>query len=166
MFDNCGQDCCARSRILVERSVHERVVELFAAATERVKVGDPADAATEVGPLVSVRQRERVEGYVAERRSTEGATLVTGGTRPDDPALANGAYLRPAVFDRVRPDMPIAREEVFGPVVAVIPFDTEAEAVRPRERARPTACRDRSGAATSAGRCGPRRPCESGRRQR
>ena len=129
VFDNCGQDCCARSRILVERSVHERVVELFAAATERVRVGDPSDPATEVGPLVSFRQRERVEGYV-ESGLAEGATLVTGGVRPNDPALADGAYLLPAVFDRVAPSMRIAREEVFGPVVGIIPFDTDEEALR------------------------------------
>jgi betaine-aldehyde dehydrogenase len=128
VFDNCGQDCCARSRILVERSVHERVVELFAAATERVKVGDPSDEATEVGPLVSTRQRERVERYVAIGLE-EGARLVTGGVRPSAANLAGGAYLMPTVFDGVRPDMTIAREEVFGPVVAVIPFDTEEEAV-------------------------------------
>ena len=129
VFDNCGQDCCARSRIIVERSVHERVVELFAAATERVVVGDPSDPATEVGPLVSFRQRERVEGYV-ESGLAEGATLVTGGVRPADPALADGAYLLPAVFDHVTPEMRIAREEVFGPVVGVIPFDTDEEALR------------------------------------
>ncbi len=129
VFDNCGQDCCARSRIIVERSVHERVVELFAAATRKVKVGDPSDPATEVGPLVSFRQRERVEGYVRSGRE-EGAVLVTGGVRPTDPALANGAYLMPAVFDHMTPDMTIAREEIFGPVVGIIPFDTEDEAMR------------------------------------
>jgi acyl-CoA reductase-like NAD-dependent aldehyde dehydrogenase len=99
------------------------------AATERIRVGDPSDPETEVGPLVSFRQRERVEGYVESGRS-EGATLVTGGTRPTDPALADGAYLLPAVFDHVTPGMRIAREEVFGPVVGVIPFDTDEEALR------------------------------------
>ena len=128
VFDNCGQDCCARSRILVERSVHERVVELFARATERLAVGDPADEATEVGPLVSARQRERVERYVSVGLE-EGGRLVTGGVRPSDPALADGAYLLPAVFDGIGQEMTIAREEVFGPVVAVIPFDTEEDAV-------------------------------------
>jgi acyl-CoA reductase-like NAD-dependent aldehyde dehydrogenase len=129
VFDNCGQDCCARSRILVERSVHDRVVELFADATRKVKVGDPLDEATEVGPMVSLRQRERVLDYIAIGRD-EGAELVVGGTAPDDPALAVGAYVLPTVFDGVSNDMRIAREEVFGPVVAVIPFDTEEEAVR------------------------------------
>ncbi|HEX8938581.1 MAG TPA: aldehyde dehydrogenase family protein [Candidatus Limnocylindrales bacterium] len=129
VFDNCGQDCCARSRILVERSVHDRVVELFAEATRKVVVGLPSDDATEVGTLVSFRQRERVMDYVAIGQE-EGAELVVGGTIPDDPALANGAYLLPTVFDNVSNDMRIAREEIFGPVVSIIPFDGEDEAVR------------------------------------
>jgi betaine-aldehyde dehydrogenase len=128
VFDNCGQDCCARSRILVERSVHERVVELFAEATRKVVVGDPADDATEVGTLVSFKQRDRVRDYI-EIGLGEGANLVVGGAAPDDPALADGAYLMPAVFDGVNNDMRIAREEIFGPVVSIIPFDTEAEAI-------------------------------------
>ena len=129
VFDNCGQDCCARSRILVERSAHEHVVELFAAATRNVKVGDPADEATEVGPLVSAKQRDRVKDYI-EIGLGEGASLVVGGAAPDDPALAEGAYLLPTVFDGVDNDMRIAREEIFGPVVSIIPFDTEEEALR------------------------------------
>jgi acyl-CoA reductase-like NAD-dependent aldehyde dehydrogenase len=129
VFDNCGQDCCARSRIIVHRSVHEKVVRLFAEATQKVKVGDPSDAATEVGPLVSFKQRRRVVDYV-ESGVAEGAELVVGGVPPTDPGLAQGAYLLPAVFDRATPDMRIVREEIFGPVVAVIPFDTEEEAVR------------------------------------
>jgi acyl-CoA reductase-like NAD-dependent aldehyde dehydrogenase len=129
VFDNAGQDCCARSRILVERSAHERVVELFAEATRNVKVGDPADDATEVGPLVSAKQRDKVKDYI-EIGLGEGATLVVGGTPPEDPALAAGAYLLPTVFDGVDNDMRIAREEIFGPVVSVIPFDTEEEALK------------------------------------
>ena len=129
VFDNCGQDCCARSRILVERSVHEKVVELFAKATEAVKVGDPSDPTTEVGPLVSFKQRAKVEAYVASGQA-EGASLVTGGVRPTDPSLAEGAYLMPAVFDHMGPDMRISREEIFGPVVGITPFDTEEEALR------------------------------------
>jgi len=129
VFDNCGQDCCARSRILVERSVHERVVELFAEATRKVKVGDPLDEATEVGTLVSERQRERVMDYIEIGRS-EGATIVVGGEPPTGPEFATGAYLQPTVFDNVSNDMRIAREEIFGPVVAIIPFDSEEHAVR------------------------------------
>ena len=129
VFDNCGQDCCARSRILVERSVHERVVELFAEATRKVVVGDPMDEATEVGPLVSFRQRERVQDYIAAGLE-EGAELVVGGTAPKEGPMAEGAFLMPTVFDAATNDMRIAREEIFGPVVTVIPFDTEEEAVR------------------------------------
>ena len=129
VFDNCGQDCCARSRILVERSAHDRVVELFAEATRNVKVGDPLDDATEVGTLVSAKQRDRVKDYI-EIGLGEGATLVVGGTAPDDPTLADGAYLLPTVFDGVDNDMRIAREEIFGPVVSIIPFDSEEEALR------------------------------------
>ncbi|HXI46533.1 MAG TPA: aldehyde dehydrogenase family protein [Candidatus Acidoferrales bacterium] len=129
VFDNCGQDCCARSRILVERSAHDKVVELFAEATRKVVVGDPADDKTEVGTLVSFKQRDRVRDYI-EIGLGEGAQLVVGGVEPDDAALKGGAYLMPAVFDNVSNDMRIAREEIFGPVVSIIPFDTEAEAIR------------------------------------
>jgi betaine-aldehyde dehydrogenase len=129
VFDNCGQDCCARSRILVERSAHEKVVELFAEATRKVVVGNPADEATQVGTLVSFKQRERVEHYI-ELGLEEGANLVVGGVEPEDDGLKNGAYLMPAVFDGVSNDMRIAKEEIFGPVVSIIPFDTEAEAIR------------------------------------
>ena len=129
VFDNCGQDCCARSRILVERSAHDQVVELFAAATQRIKVGDPTDESTEVGTLVSFKQRDRVRDYI-EIGLGEGANLVVGGRAPEDEALADGAYLMPAVFDGATNDMRIAREEIFGPVVTIIPFDTEAEAIR------------------------------------
>jgi acyl-CoA reductase-like NAD-dependent aldehyde dehydrogenase len=129
VFDNAGQDCCARSRIFVERSVRERVVELFAEATRAVKVGHPADEATQVGSLISQKQRDRVRDYI-EIGLGEGATVVVGGSAPDDPVLADGAYLLPTVFDGVDNDMRIAREEIFGPVVSVIPFDTEEEALR------------------------------------
>jgi betaine-aldehyde dehydrogenase len=129
VFDNCGQDCCARSRIIVERSVHDKVVELFAAATLKVKVGDPADPATEVGTMVSFRQREAVLDYIRIGRE-EGGRIVVGGAAPTDPALAQGAYIQPTVLDQVTSRMRIAQEEVFGPVVVVIPFDTEDEAIR------------------------------------
>ncbi len=129
VFDNCGQDCCARSRILVERSAHDQVVELFADATRAVKVGPPSDEATEVGTLVSFKQRDRVKDYI-EIGLGEGATVVVGGEPPTDAALADGAYLMPTVFDNVSNDMRIAREEIFGPVVSVIAFDTEEEALR------------------------------------
>ncbi|HET7495762.1 MAG TPA: aldehyde dehydrogenase family protein, partial [Candidatus Limnocylindrales bacterium] len=97
--------------------------------TRAVKVGDPADEATQVGSLISQKQRDRVRDYI-EIGLGEGATVVVGGSAPDDPALADGAYLLPTVFDGVDNDMRIAREEIFGPVVSVIPFDTEEEALR------------------------------------
>ncbi len=129
VFDQTGQDCCARSRIIVERSVHERVVEGFVAATRKVVVGDPADPATEVGPMVSLRQRERVLDYIRIGQE-EGASLVCGGRAPDAPEMADGAYVELTVFDHVETAMRISQEEIFGPVVAVIPFDTEEEALR------------------------------------
>ena len=130
MFDNCGQDCCARSRILVERSVHERVVELFAAATERVKVGDPSDPATEVGPLVSFRQRERVEGYV-ESGLAEGRDAGDRRRPPERP----GARRRRLPAPRgVRPRGPVddgsPARRCSGRWSAIIPFDTDEEALR------------------------------------
>jgi betaine-aldehyde dehydrogenase len=129
VFDNAGQDCCARSRILVEASVHDRVVDLFEAATRQVAVGDPADEKTEMGSLVSERQRERVAGYVEIGRE-EGAELVYGGEAPTGDPYDAGAYWMPTIFDGCRTDMRIVREEIFGPVVAIIPFSDEADAVR------------------------------------
>ncbi len=129
VFDNAGQDCCARSRIFVEASVHDRAVELFTAATRKVAVGDPALDATEMGSLVSQRQRERVSDYIAIGRD-EGAELVYGGEAPTGEPFDIGAYLMPTIFDACRTDMRIVREEIFGPVVAIIPFRDEAEAIR------------------------------------
>ncbi|HXR27793.1 MAG TPA: aldehyde dehydrogenase family protein [Candidatus Baltobacteraceae bacterium] len=129
VFDNAGQDCCARSRIFVERSVHDKVVQLFADATRKVVVGDPANEKTEVGSLVSLKQRERVAGYV-EVGLSEGAELVLGGKAPDAAEFCNGAYYLPTVFDHATTGMRIVREEIFGPVVSIIPFDDEADAVR------------------------------------
>ena len=129
VFDNAGQDCCARSRIFVERAVHERVVEAFAEATRNVKLGDPADETTEMGSLISFKQRDRVLDYIGIGRE-EGAELVVGGSAPTGDALKDGAYLLPTVFDNATNDMRICSEEIFGPVVSIIPFDTEDEAVR------------------------------------
>ena len=129
VFDNAGQNCTARSRILVERSVHERVVELFAAQVAKLLVGDPADDKTQVGSLVHQRQRERVMEFV-ESAQQEGAHLVAGGHAPTDAALANGAFLMPTIFDGANADMRFIREEIFGPVVGIVPFETEEEAVR------------------------------------
>ncbi|HEY1315980.1 MAG TPA: aldehyde dehydrogenase family protein [Gaiella sp.] len=129
VFENAGQDCCARSRLLVESSAKDELLERYAAATRAIVVGDPEDEATQMGPLVSAAQRETVEGYVS-RGVDEGATLLQGGVRPDGDGLADGFYLRPTILDGCRNEMVVAREEIFGPVVSVIEFSTEEEAIR------------------------------------
>jgi betaine-aldehyde dehydrogenase len=129
VYDNAGQDCCARSRVLVERGVFDRFVEGFVERARAIRLGDPADEATEMGPLVSAEQRRRVEGYL-RAGDEEGARRLCGGEAPADGALAGGHYLTPAVYVDVAPAMRIAREEVFGPVVCILPFEGEEEAVR------------------------------------
>jgi acyl-CoA reductase-like NAD-dependent aldehyde dehydrogenase len=128
VFENCGQDCCARSRLLVEASVHDEVVERYAATTAAIRVGMPEDPQTQVGPMISSGQRDTVEGYI-RRGIEEGASVVTGGDRPDG-ELDEGFFLRPAVLDGCTNEMTVAREEIFGPVVSVIRFRDEAEAIR------------------------------------
>ena len=118
VFDNAGQDCCARSRILVERSAYDRFVELLIEATRGVKVGDPEDDATEMGPLISAAHRETVSSFV------EGEPLFRGEA-PD-----GAGFWFPCTLVEATNDDRIAREEVFGPVAAVIPFADEAEAIR------------------------------------
>src|SRR5947209_3608633 len=127
VFENCGQDCCARSRLIVERSAKDELLEHYVAATEAIRVGMPEDPDTQVGPMISAGQRETVEGYI-RTGVEEGARLVTGGDRPNG-ALGRGFFLRPAVLDGATNQMRVAREEIFGPVVSVITFDTEEEAI-------------------------------------
>jgi betaine-aldehyde dehydrogenase len=124
---NNGQACVAQTRILAPRARYREVVDALATAFRGVPVGDPMSPETIVGPLVSARQRDRVEGYLAAGKK-EGARLVCGGGRPA--GLARGWYVEPTVFADVRNDMKIAREEIFGPVVAVIPYDGVDDAVR------------------------------------
>ena len=126
-FGNAGQSCSARTRVFVERGAHDRFLEAFAAATKRAIVGDPLDPKTEIGPLVSKSQWDTVHGYV-EAGKAEGCELITGGGRPAAPAT--GAYYAPTILARAANSMRVSREEIFGPVVVVIPFDTEADAVR------------------------------------
>jgi len=120
-----GQSCEARSRVLVEKPLYEDVVAQLAAYAGQVRVGDPLDPETQVGSLISTAHRERVHGFV-ERGRAEGAETVTGGTVPEGP----GAFYPPTVVAQVDTRMEIAQEEVFGPVVTVIPFEDEADAVR------------------------------------
>ncbi|HKB78189.1 MAG TPA: aldehyde dehydrogenase family protein [Thermoanaerobaculia bacterium] len=122
---NAGQDCCARSRIVVQKAIYDRFSRALCDAFANVRVGDPLEEATEMGPLVTAGQRGRVQGYI-DTGKREGATLATGGDVPWE----RGWFLRPTVFLDVKPGMRIAREEIFGPVVAVLAFDSEADAVR------------------------------------
>jgi betaine-aldehyde dehydrogenase len=128
-FGNAGQDCCARSRVLVERSVYEEVVEHFVARVRALRVGDPEDSATQIGSLISSGHREKVDGWV-RRGVEEGATLCTGGRNLTGGLYDRGSFYEPAVFRDVTPAMAIAQEEIFGPVVSILPFDTEEEAIR------------------------------------
>ncbi len=129
VFGNCGQDCCARSRILVQRSIYEEFVERLARRTATLQLGQPLDEKTEIGPLISSGQRQRSLDYIALGRQ-EGVQLITGGTVPAMPDNQAGYFLQPAILTQVDNKMRVAQEEIFGPVVCVIPFDTEEEAVR------------------------------------
>lgn len=125
-----GERCTAASRLLVQRTVHDRFVERLAERVRRIRVGDPHDPETEVGPLIHPEHWQRVRGYMDVARA-EGAQIIAGGDRPaNSPSLARGNYFAPTLITGVRNDMRIAQEEIFGPVLVVIPFDDEAEAVR------------------------------------
>jgi len=119
VFDNAGQDCCARSRILVQANVYDRFLDLLVEATRTLRVGDPEDEATEMGPLISAAHRDTVDSFVQ---------ATTPAFRSDAPEGKGFWY--PATLVEARPDDPIAREEVFGPVAALVRFEDEAEAVR------------------------------------
>jgi len=128
VFGNAGQDCCARSRAFVHERVYEAFLEKFVSRTRSLKVGDPMDPETEVGPLISSSQRERVLGYIHIGQG-EGARLACGGDVPTDPGRSQGSYLLPAVMANVQNRMRVAQEEIFGPVLCVIPFRDEDQAV-------------------------------------
>ena len=125
---NSGQVCNALSRILVPEARKDEFVDALAAAMESLTVGDPSDPGTRIGPLVAQRQQERVRGYI-EAGKSEGARLVIGGSEMPD-GLDTGWYVRPTLFSDANNDMRIAREEIFGPVLTVIPYRDEDEAVR------------------------------------
>ncbi|MGH2540789.1 MAG: aldehyde dehydrogenase family protein, partial [Actinomycetota bacterium] len=125
VFDNAGQDCCARSRQFVQRGIYDEYVERFAASTDAIVVGEPLDEATQMGPLISEGQRRTSQDYLALGIEA-GARHVTGGDMPG----GDGYFMRPAVLADVDNSWRVAREEIFGPVVCLIPFDTEEEAVR------------------------------------
>ena len=120
-FDNSGQDCCSRSRVLVQRSAFDRFMELLEPAVKNFTVGDPADPATAMGPLISARHREKVSSYIDDT-----ATVAFRGTAPAGP----GFWFPPTALAPVSPDSRQWREEIFGPVIAVMPFEDEADAIR------------------------------------
>ncbi len=127
-FINGGQTCTAWTRLLVPESLHDEVVEMAVSASAKYTVGDPTDDATRIGPMSSATQRDRVESYIT-RGVQEGAELAVGGPGAPEGVATEGAYVRPTIFSGVRPDMVIAQEEIFGPVLAVMPYGDVDEAV-------------------------------------
>lgn len=128
IFSGAGQSCVAGSRLIVERNIHGAFVQRLVGAAQRIAIGDPLDEATHLGPIQNARQFERVSSMVRDGVS-EGARLVSGGSAPAALAQA-GYFFAPTILDQVSPGMEIAREEVFGPVLSVLPFDHEEEAVQ------------------------------------
>jgi len=120
--------CCAGTRLFVEQKMHDEFADKLARSAQGMKQGNPFDPETRVGPLVSREQLERVTGYLAAGKK-EGAKALVGGERNTAKGLENGYYVKPTVFTGVNNDMKIAREEIFGPVVSVIPFKDENDAV-------------------------------------
>ncbi|MBI3892600.1 MAG: aldehyde dehydrogenase [Candidatus Wallbacteria bacterium] len=128
IFLNQGEMCCAGSRILVQDSIHDRFVEQLVERARKIVVGHPAAWETKMGALITPEHRRRVLGYV-QKGIAGGARLLTGGRPAEAPELVSGNYVEPTVFDRVTPEMTIAREEIFGPVAAVMSFQDEASAI-------------------------------------
>ena len=128
IYYNAGQSCEARSRLLIQSSIYERFVEAFVKQTSRIRVGDPLDAETQVGAIISPSQLESIESYIDMGRR-EGAEVVIGGERPADDRLHSGNFLLPTALAHASNEMRVAQEEIFGPVVVMIPFETEEEAV-------------------------------------
>ena len=129
VFGNCGQDCCARSRLLVQRSIYDEFVERFARRTASLQIGQPLDEKSEIGPLISSGQRQRSLDYVALGRQ-EGAEVISGDPIAGINNAREGYFMRPAILTNVNNRMRVAQEEIFGPVVCIIPFEGEEEAIR------------------------------------
>lgn len=127
-FIGAGQTCIAGSRLVVHRSVHDEFLDALAAVAEEIRIGDPGDESTQLGPVISARARDRILARVADA-VRDGARVVTGGAAATVPGLEGGFFVKPTVLADVANDMAVAREEIFGPVVVVIPFDDEDEAV-------------------------------------
>jgi betaine-aldehyde dehydrogenase len=129
VFANAGQDCCARTRVFVQRDILDDFTERFVARTRQLRVGDPLAAETEIGSLVSSGQKQRTLDYV-RLGAEEGATMLTGGDPAPGSGLEQGCFVLPVVLGDVRNEMRVAREEIFGPVACIIPFTDEDDAVR------------------------------------
>ncbi|WP_375341744.1 aldehyde dehydrogenase [Patulibacter defluvii] len=129
IFAASGQTCVAGSRLFVHRDVHDELVARLVERARTIRLGDPRRAETEMGPVAFVQQRDRIEQYVAIALE-EGATLACGGRRPEGEEVARGCFYEPTIFTGVRNDMRIAQEEVFGPVLSVLAFDDEEQAIR------------------------------------
>lgn len=129
IFGNKGEMCTAASRLLVHQDIHDRFVDELAARAKKLRVGNPADPASQMGSQISSRQMDRILDYI-ESGKQDGARLVTGGERDVEGDKAKGFFIKPTVFSEVKPEMKIAREEIFGPVVSTIRFSDTEEAVR------------------------------------
>jgi aldehyde dehydrogenase (NAD+) len=128
IFSAAGQTCQAASRIFVQESIHDEFLDRFAALARRIRVGDPLAEGTQMGAQISAQHRDRIAGYV-DSGVSEGAQLICGGKRPDDPALSGGYYFTPTILDGVNGSMKMIREEIFGPVTGVMSFTDEADAL-------------------------------------
>jgi len=127
-FQNVGQNCAQPSRLYLHEKIHDRFVDKFVETAKKIKVGDPSDKDTEMGPVVSKDQRDRIE-YFIKTAIDEGAKLVLGGKRPTTPPLDRGYFVMPTVFTNCTADMTIIREEVFGPVVGCLKFSSDEEVI-------------------------------------
>ncbi|MEX2116731.1 MAG: aldehyde dehydrogenase family protein [Bacteroidota bacterium] len=128
IFYHQGQCCEAGSRLFLPTGLHDSFVEKLVAKTKKLRLGDPADLATDLGPVISRKQQERVLGYI-EQGKKQGATVAVGGGAPHDPGLEKGFFVQPTVFTNVKNSMVIAQEEIFGPVLSVLRYESDDEAV-------------------------------------
>jgi aldehyde dehydrogenase (NAD+) len=129
IFAATGQTCIAGSRLFVQEQAHDELVERLSEKAGTIKLGNPLEMETEMGPVAFKEQLDKVQSYIEVGRQ-EGAELVYGGKRPDTEQLKDGYFIEPTIFTRVDNDMRVAREEIFGPVLSVIPFESEEDLIR------------------------------------
>jgi acyl-CoA reductase-like NAD-dependent aldehyde dehydrogenase len=129
-FTRQGQSCTAGSRLFLHKSIYEDFLEKLKTRLATLKIGDPLDEATDMGAIINRKQFDRVCGYIEDGMAQKGSSLVLGGLPPKQGPLAEGFFVQPTVFANVQNDWRIAREEIFGPVLAAIPWEDEADAIR------------------------------------